>query len=142
MFIFSDVLVGRSNAPIATAIQSRCIGSQNREEPHILQNPRRIFSDEKYQEMSLSPRMFISDFGMSVEAKQCPECLRHLIQWQTSGCGISQFTSNLIAPHKHEPECNADILEIPSSAYYGKVNCSTISGKGFQIRLNPFMIRL
>jgi hypothetical protein len=116
MFIFSDVLVGPSNAPIATAIQSRCNGSQNREEPHILQNPRRIFSDEKYQEMSLSPRMFISDFGMSVEAKQCPEFLRHLVQWQTSGCGILQFTSNVIVPHKHEPECNADILETPSSA--------------------------
>jgi hypothetical protein len=39
-----------------------------------------------------------------------------LVQWQTSGCGILQFTSNVIVPHKHEPECNADILETPSSA--------------------------
>jgi len=41
-----NVSVGPSNIPIAMAVQSWWIGSQNRVEPHMPQNPRRTLSED------------------------------------------------------------------------------------------------
>src|SRR5215203_1603621 len=41
MCMWRCVPVGSSKAPMATAIFSLCTGSQNRDEPHVLQKPRR-----------------------------------------------------------------------------------------------------
>jgi hypothetical protein len=43
--------VGVSNAPIAIAIQSLAGGSQNKDDPHVAQKPRRTFADDWYQDM-------------------------------------------------------------------------------------------
>jgi hypothetical protein len=45
------VEVGVSNAPIAMAIQSLWGGSQNKDDPHVEQNPRRTFAEDWYQDM-------------------------------------------------------------------------------------------
>jgi hypothetical protein len=47
--------------------------------------------------------MVTADLGTSVDAKKWPECLRQLVQWQASGPGRSQSTSNVTAPHRHDP---------------------------------------
>src|SRR5262249_35187005 len=48
------VPVGVSNAPMARPIQSFSTGSQNSDEPHVAQKPRRTFSDERYH-VTFSP---------------------------------------------------------------------------------------
>jgi hypothetical protein len=42
----SCVPVGESKAPMATAIQSLAGGSQNNDDPHFEQKPRRTFADD------------------------------------------------------------------------------------------------
>ena len=44
------VEVGVSNAPIAMAIQSLAGGSQNKDDPHVEQKPRRTFGDDWYHD--------------------------------------------------------------------------------------------
>src|ERR1051325_5879697 len=60
------VAVGLSNAPIWRPIQSRPIGSKNSGEPHVLQNPRRTFSDERYHVTCSPPRIVTTERGASV----------------------------------------------------------------------------
>lgn len=74
------VSVGVSKAPMATAIQSRDSGSKNSDEPQTAQKPRRAVSDERYQVRFCSPWIVSADLATSVEAKTCPECLRHMRQ--------------------------------------------------------------
>ena len=102
---FQPSIRGGSNAPIAIPIQSFWIGSQNREEPHLEQNPRRTFSEERNQVTLSPPRTVKAARGTSVDAKTWPECLRHCEQWQASGGGKSPSTSNVTPPQRHDPLC-------------------------------------
>jgi len=61
--------VGASNAPIATAIQSRAGGSQNNVEPQREQKPRRTLGDEAYQRTFSSPLTRRLVLGTFVDAK-------------------------------------------------------------------------
>jgi hypothetical protein len=92
---------------MATPIQSLRIGSQNREEPQVAQNPRLTFSDDLYQVMWSSPVMVTDERGTSVEANTWPDCLRHWEQWQASGGGKAPVTSNRTAPQRQDPFANA-----------------------------------
>jgi hypothetical protein len=60
------VSVGLSNAPIWRPIQSRPLLSKNSREPHVLQNPRRTFSDERYHVTFSPPRIVTAERGTSV----------------------------------------------------------------------------
>ena len=77
--------VGCSKAPIAIAMVSRPIGSQNRKDPQVEQKPRRTFSDERYQVTASPPWTVTAARGRSVEAQKWPDCRRHCEQWQASG---------------------------------------------------------
>jgi len=68
MCLCARVLVGVSKLPMAIPIQSRCVGSQNRDDPHREQKPRRTFADDGYQANALSPRMVSAALGTSVDA--------------------------------------------------------------------------
>lgn len=123
--------VGRSNAPIATAIQSRCEGSQKSEEPHSPQKPRRICCEDWNHLSASVPDNDSADFGTSVEAKQCPDCFLHLLQWQMSGCGRSPSTVNVMAPHMHEPECiNYGLSHVRSYGFQGRRTRTAIGSGG------------
>ena len=61
--------VGLSNAPMAIAIQSFSIGSQNSEAPQVEQNPRCTFSEERNQATLNSPSILTALRGTSVEAQ-------------------------------------------------------------------------
>jgi hypothetical protein len=63
------VEVGVSNAPIAIDVQSRPSGSQNKDDPHLEQKPRRTFADDWYQDMFSWPVMTSAGRGTLVEAK-------------------------------------------------------------------------
>jgi hypothetical protein len=63
------VEVGVSNAPIAMAIQSLAGGSQNKDDPHLEQKPRRTFADDWYQDKFSWPVMTSAARGTFVEAK-------------------------------------------------------------------------
>src|SRR5436305_1507825 len=99
------VPVGLSNAPIATAILSSCNGAQKSVDPHEAQKPRLAFSDDWNHASECSSAMVNADVGTSVEAKQCPDCLRHCEQWQTAGGGRSPATVKVMAPQRHDPAC-------------------------------------
>jgi len=64
------VSVGRSNAPMATAIVSFLIGSQKREEPHVEQKPRCTFSEERNQVRLSAPWIVKAARETSVDAQK------------------------------------------------------------------------
>ncbi|ESZ86640.1 MAG: hypothetical protein Q27BB25_13060 [Blastomonas sp. CACIA14H2] len=55
--------------PVATAIESRCGGSQNRKLPQVSQKPRRTLGLDWYQRRCSSPVMLRSLRLTSVEAQ-------------------------------------------------------------------------
>ena len=106
------VSVGVSKAPMATPIQSWWSGSQKSDEPQVEQKPRRAFSPANQWTLS-EPVIVKQLLGTSVEANQCPENLRHSLQWQTSGPGNEPLTSKRTAPHKHDPWCISEETILP-----------------------------
>jgi hypothetical protein len=54
---------------MAMAIQSLAGGSQNKDDPHLEQKPRRTLADDRYQDKFSSPAMASADRGTFVDAK-------------------------------------------------------------------------
>jgi hypothetical protein len=46
----------------------------------VEQNPRRTFSDERYQVIASPPWTVTAARGTPVDAKKCPDCLRQIVQ--------------------------------------------------------------
>ena len=69
MWLQIFVSVDWSKQPMAMAIVSWWIGSQNRKEPQVSQKPRRTFSEDWYQRIWSSPMMVTALVGTSAEAQ-------------------------------------------------------------------------
>src|SRR5579859_3276803 len=90
---------------MAIPTQSFSIGSQKRSDPHVEQNPRRTFSEERNHVTWSVPTIVNAARGTSVDTKVWLDCFRHWLQWQASGAGSGPATSSFTAPQRHDPLC-------------------------------------
>ena len=83
--------------------------------------PRRTFSVERYQAKCSLPLRVTADFGTFADAKKCPDCLRHCVQWQAVADVGATASSKRMLPQWQEPlsPISASILGRTTSGAVG-----------------------